>query len=276
MITHQLDEHETPSALNRTAMPAAVLRFEGISVQFGNLPIIDNVSFDVKKGDFVALIGPSGCGKTTFLNLAAGLRQPESGKVYYKNQMLAAPNTNAGYLTQEDALLPWRDVISNVALPLEIKGLNKGERYDRAREILRKVGLAGFERHHPRQLSGGMRKRVSLARTLVYQPETLLLDEPFSALDAQTRVIIQEQLISLCEELDLTVLLVTHDIAEAIGLAGTVVLFSKRPAAVADILQVQHSYPRNLSHVEPNNEKFFDTVWAHLRAQSSEGEAVHG
>ena len=125
---------------------------------------------------------------------------------------------HAGYLTQDDALLPWRDVLANVALPLEIKGVDKAARFARAREIIRKVGLHGFEHHRPSQLSGGMRKRVSLARTLVYKPETLLLDEPFGALDAQTRMLMQKQLLDLYREFQLTVLLVTHDIGEAIAL----------------------------------------------------------
>jgi NitT/TauT family transport system ATP-binding protein len=248
----------------------AALSFSGIKVNYGTVPVIDDVSFDIEKGSFVALIGPSGCGKTTFLNLAAGLMAPDSGEVAYHGRPLLGPNTAAGYLTQEDALLPWRSVLANVALPLEIKGIAKSEREDRAAELLRKVGLAGFEKHKPRQLSGGMRKRVSLARTLVYRPETLLLDEPFSALDAQTRVVIQEQLIALCREFGLTVLLVTHDIAEAVGLADRVVLFSRRPATVCDMFRIEQPPNRVLTHVDAKHEAFFDRVWAHLREQMSE------
>jgi NitT/TauT family transport system ATP-binding protein len=200
--------------------------------------------------------------------MAAGLLSPNAGHVIYKGVPLKGANTNAGYLTQENALLPWRDVVSNIALPLEIKGFAKSERLDRARDMLQLVGLKGFERHLPRQLSGGMRKRVSLARTLIYKPETLLLDEPFSALDAQTRIIIQEQLLSICSALSLTVLLVTHDIAEAVGMANRVVLFSRRPATVSDIVEVGHSDVRHLTHTDAAHQVHVERIWSHLRAQS--------
>lgn len=242
--------------------------FRGIHVSFGRMDVVRDVGFEVARGEFVSLIGPSGCGKTTFLNLAAGINAPDDGTVEYGGRPLMRANTKAGYLTQEDALLPWRDVLSNVALPLEIKGVKRSEREDRAHQILGKFGLAGFERHRPSQLSGGMRKRVSLARTLIYQPETLLLDEPFGALDAQTRILIQEELLSICDELNLTVLLVTHDIAEAIGLSDRVVLFSRRPATVCNILKMHHGPDRKLTHVEPENEKYFDEIWEHLRCQA--------
>ena len=248
-----------------------VLSFDNVSLNYDGLSILDNVSFEVERGEFVALIGPSGCGKTTLLNLAAGLATPASGTVRYAGEILRSANTSAGYLTQEDALLPWRDVISNVSLPLEIKGVARAERVERARAILAKVGLKGFERHKPHQLSGGMRKRVSLARTLIYQPETLLLDEPFGALDAQTRVLIQEELLSICKDLGLTVLLVTHDIVEAIGLADRVVLISKRPARLCATIDVAHVANRRLSRIEPQNERYFDQIWDHLRSQTGGG-----
>ena len=141
-----------------------MLAFDGVSHRFGDLPVLERIDLKIARGGFVALVGPSGCGKTTLLNLAAGLAQPDAGAVHYDGARLHAPNTSAGYLTQDDALLPWRDVLANVALPLEIKGVDRKTRFARARDIIAKVGLAGFEHHRPSELSGGMRKRVSLAR----------------------------------------------------------------------------------------------------------------
>jgi NitT/TauT family transport system ATP-binding protein len=217
-----------------------LLSFDHVSMSFGRgankVEALLDISLTVAKGSFVSLIGPSGSGKTTLLNLTAGLLYPDNGTVSYEAAPITTVNTRVGYLTQDDALLPWRSVLANIALPLEIKGVPKQERLERARLLVEKVGLAGFERHRPSQLSGGMRKRVSLARTLIYRPETLLLDEPFGALDAQTRIIMQEQLLGLVSEFGLTVLLVTHDLDEAIALSDTIVVFSKRPATILEVV----------------------------------------
>jgi NitT/TauT family transport system ATP-binding protein len=247
-----------------------MLAFDAVGRRFGDLSALEQISLTVERGNFVALVGPSGCGKTTLLNVAAGLAQPDTGTVYYDGAPLLKPNTSAGYLTQDDALLPWRDVLGNVALPLEIKGVDKAARFARAREIIRKVGLADFERHRPSQLSGGMRKRVSLARTLVYRPETLLLDEPFAALDAQTRVLMQKQLLDLCRELKLTVLLVTHDIGEAIALSNRIVLLSGRPGRIIEVLDVPHRPDHDVFHRERGNEGLYAHIWDHLAAQATE------
>ena len=202
--------------------------------------VVDNVSLNIRKGEFVAFLGPSGCGKTTLLNMAAGLLKADSGLTLYDGQPVEGANTRVGYLTQADALLPWRTVLSNVTLPLEVRGVPRHERRERALQILDKVGLTGFARHFPGQLSGGMRKRAALARTLVYAPETLLLDEPFSALDAQTRLLMQQQLRRLADDLGLTIVLVTHDLDEAVSLADRIVVFSRRPARVLADLDVTH------------------------------------
>lgn len=196
------------------------------------------VSFSVREGEFVSLIGPSGCGKSTLLNLAAGLERPDGGAVLFAGQSVAGPNTRVGYMTQDDALLPWRSVRGNVALPLEIQSVPRRERIKRADEILERVGLKGFEGHLPMQLSGGMRKRVSLARTLVYGARALLLDEPFGALDALTRTVMQQVLLDVVAALGLTVLLVTHDLHEAIAMSDRIVVFSRRPARVLDAVEV--------------------------------------
>ena len=215
-----------------------VKRFEG---RAGATVALDDVSFAVGKGEFVSVIGPSGCGKSTVLNLAAGLARPDAGAVTFDAALVDGPNQRVGYMTQDDALFPWRTVLENVALPLEIKRVPKAERLARACDILQRVGLADFAGHLPNQLSGGMRKRVSLARTLVYCPEFLLLDEPFSALDAQTRIVIQFELKKIIGELGLTVMLVTHDLHEAIALSDRVLVFSRRPARLIDSVWI----PRN-------------------------------
>ena len=202
--------------------------------------VVENVSLDIPKGQFVAFLGPSGCGKTTLLNMAAGLLRAERGVTVYDGEVVEGANTRVGYLTQADALLPWRTVLGNVTLPLEVRGVPRTERRERALQILDKVGLSGFARHFPSQLSGGMRKRAALARTLVYAPETLLLDEPFSALDAQTRLLMQQQLRQLAEDLGLTVVLVTHDLDEAVSLADRIVVFSRRPARVLADLDISN------------------------------------
>jgi NitT/TauT family transport system ATP-binding protein len=248
----------------------AIVAFDGVSHNFAGLPVLAQIDLQIARGSFVALVGPSGCGKTTLLNLAAGLAQPTQGTVSYNGTRIAKPNTSAGYLTQDDALLPWRDVLANIALPLEIKGIDKTSRLARARDMIRKVGLTGFEHHRPAQLSGGMRKRVSLARTLIYQPETLLLDEPFGALDAQTRMLMQKQLFDLYREFKLTVLLVTHDIGEAIALADRIALLSARPGRLVEVLDVQHPENRDVFRREHGNEELYTHIWDHLAAQAAE------
>jgi len=257
-----------------TANNGAMIAFDKVSHRFGDVSVLEGIDLRVERGSFVALVGPSGCGKTTLLNLAAGLAQPDAGVVRYNSRQLLKPNTSAGYLTQDDALLPWRDVLTNVALPLEIKGIDKASRLERARDIIRKVGLSGFEHHRLGQLSGGMRKRVSLARTLIYQPETLLLDEPFGALDAQTRVLMQKQLLDLCRELKLTVLLVTHDIGEAIALSDRIALLSARPGTLVEVLDVPHSESRDVFRRERSNDDLYAHIWDHLAAQVSDMRLV--
>ncbi|MDB5644138.1 MAG: taurine-transporting AtPase, partial [Hyphomicrobiales bacterium] len=167
---------------------APVLSFSRITKSFAHegraTPVVDGVDLRIGRGEVVAFLGPSGCGKTTLLNMAAGLLAPDVGVTSYAGEAIAGPNTRVGYLTQADALLPWRTTLGNVLLPLDVRGTPRAEKRERARAILDKVGLSGSERHFPSQLSGGMRKRAALARTLVYSPETLLLDEPFGALDA--------------------------------------------------------------------------------------------
>lgn len=231
---------------------------------------VDDVSLRVDAGEFVSLLGPSGCGKSTLLNMMAGLIFADSGTVAYKGHQLTAPNTQAGYLTQDDALLPWRTVRGNIGLPLEIRGVPKADRRRQIDEQIEAVGLDGFANHYPSQLSGGMRKRVSIARTLIYRPSTLLLDEPFGALDAQTKIVLQEQLLALCSHLGLTVVMVTHDINEAIKLSDRIVVFTRRPARIMTEVTVNVPRPRDLVNAHADEEKLRSLVWRNLGAELRE------
>lgn len=253
-----------------------MLSFEGVTKSFvheGALtPAVESIKLEISRGEVVAFLGPSGCGKTTLLNMAAGLLAADSGATIYDGERVAGPNTRVGYLTQADALLPWRTVIGNVALPLDVRRTPRAEKRERAEHILRKVGLAGFERHFPSQLSGGMRKRVALARTLVYAPETLLLDEPFSALDAQTRLLMQGQLRDLANELGLTVVLVTHDLDEAVALADRIVVFSRRPARIVADIDVSHPFGAGGSRSLPFASPLHERIWNLLSKELEGGD----
>ncbi|CAO3421806.1 ABC transporter ATP-binding protein [Azospirillum doebereinerae] len=232
---------------------------------------LDDVSLSLARGEFVSLIGPSGCGKTTLLNLVAGLTAPDRGRVTFGGRPVDGPNTQVGYLTQDDAVLPWRSVLGNVMLPLEIRRVPKVERRERARAMIRRVGLEGFESHYPSQLSGGMRKRMSLARTLVYSPDFLLLDEPFGALDAQTRVLMQRELLGIVRDLGLTVMLVTHDLHEAIALSDRILVFSKRPARVIETVTLPQPRDRDPLHRSRADEAVHRRLWDTLAAELEAG-----
>ena len=204
--------------------------------------------------------------------MIAGLAAVDAGAVAFRGRRVSGPNTEVGYLTQDDALLPWRTVLANVALPLEIRGVAKSERNDVAREMIGQVGLRGFERHHPAQLSGGMRKRVSLARTLVWGTKVLLLDEPFGMLDAQTKLLMQQLLVDLAQQLRLTVVLVTHDLAEAIFLADEIVVMSKRPGRILERITVHSRRPRDIGKRTDEEAILYERLWAALKSQQEEGD----
>ncbi len=197
---------------------------------------VRGIDLDVGRGEFITLVGPSGCGKSTLLNMTAGLLQPTSGTVWYEGSEVSGINLNTGYMTQNDHLLPWRTVAANIQVPLEIKGKARGEMQDKVSSLMQLVGLLGFEKSYPAQLSGGMRKRVALARLLAYDPETLLMDEPFAALDAQLRLNMQIELLQLSRRLNKSVLFVTHDLDEAAALGDRCVVFSPRPGSIRSIL----------------------------------------
>jgi NitT/TauT family transport system ATP-binding protein len=235
-------------------------------------PVLKDVSLRAKPGEFVALVGPSGCGKSTLLNLLAGLLNVTSGEVLFQGRPVVAVNTHVGYVTQRDNLVPWRSVEGNLALPLEIRNVSRSEREIRVREAIQKVGLTGFGKHYPSELSGGMRKRVTLARALIYGANTLLMDEPFGALDAQLKLVIEDELMKLWHEARPTILYVTHDLTEAITLADRVVVFSSRPAQILAIEQIDIPRPRDLNTTRflPYFKDVHEKLWGLLKANQSE------
>jgi NitT/TauT family transport system ATP-binding protein len=255
------------------APPQAQVRFDDVRLVFeaapANVMALDGVSFDVPAGEITTVVGPSGCGKTTLLRLVAGLTRPSSGQVLYMDKPVAALNTEVGYITQDSNLFPWLSALENVEFPLVLRGVPKAERYDRAMEWLKLVGLAGFESNHPGELSGGMQKRVSIARTLIYQPEVVLMDEPFGALDAQTRMMLHHELLQIWGRQKNTILFITHDLVEAITLSDHIVVLSKRPGRVSAAYRVPLPRPRNVFQIfmEPQFDEFYATLWNHFKSE---------
>ncbi len=230
---------------------------------------VRDIRLDIKRGEFVSLVGPSGCGKSTLLNMVAGLLKPTSGSIQYDGQEVTKINTDVGYITQDDNLLPWRTVIDNVALALEFRGVDKAKRYEMARERLATVGLSGFEHFYPHELSGGMRKRVGIVRTLVYNPNVLLMDEPFGPLDAQTRVILQDELLKLWSQTQQTVMFVTHDLVESIALSDRIVVFTGAPGTIKRIYDINLPRPRDVFHIHetPSFDEIYDALWQDIKEE---------
>ncbi|WP_421681569.1 ABC transporter ATP-binding protein [Stutzerimonas urumqiensis] len=216
------------------------LSFEEVDKRFGDLEVIKGFSHDVVQGQLIALVGPSGCGKSTLLHLVAGLEKPSAGKVLADGAPITSPSPRRTLVFQEHALYPWLTLQANVAMALELQGVDKAAAFEQAQTWLGRVNLAGFEQYYPHQVSGGMRQRTALARAFIAKPEVLLLDEPFGALDALTRMALQDVLRELIEEHQPTVLLVTHDVDEALYLADHVLVFSARPARVLKAFDFAH------------------------------------
>jgi NitT/TauT family transport system ATP-binding protein len=213
------------------------------------------------------LVGPSGCGKSTVLNLLAGLIRPSAGSVLYQGRPVQGINQRIGYITQDDNLLPWRSVQKNVEFGLELRGVPKRERYERAREFIELVGLGGFEDHYPHELSGGMRKRASIVRTLAYDSPVVLMDEPFGPLDAQTRVILQDELLRLWDRQRPAVLFVTHDLVEAITLSDRILTFTGRPGRIKREHVVDLPRPRDVYHIHELDrfQELHNALWNDIR-----------
>jgi NitT/TauT family transport system ATP-binding protein len=233
---------------------------------------VRDISLDIERREIVAIIGPSGCGKSTLLNMIAGLYAPSRGQVVYKGAPVSDINTDVGYMTQKDNLLPWRSVRDNIAFPLELAGIAKSERTARADQVIEHVGLQGFETRFPNELSGGLRKRACLARMLLYGAETALLDEPFAALDAQLKLVMHELMLRLASENEQTVVLVTHDLMEAVTLADRVLVCTRRPATVALEQRIELKRPRDVLNVRFTSEfkDYYDALWERLRVEYHE------
>jgi NitT/TauT family transport system ATP-binding protein len=212
----------------------------------GTVTAVDHVSFTVRDGEFLSIIGPSGCGKTTVFNIIGGLLDGDEGRVLVEGDAVKGPHRSIGMVFQEESAFPWRNARQNVEFPLEAAGVPRAERAARADRLLRLVGLDGFGNRFPSELSGGMRQRIAIARTLAFQPKILLMDEPFASLDAQTREAMQEELIEITLKAKKTVLFITHQIDEAVYLSDRVIVFSARPGRVRDTILVDIERPRKL------------------------------
>ncbi len=271
---------EAPRAVedNRVQM-----RLENVRVEFKSRSLsvlaVDDISIDVKRGEFVALVGPSGCGKSTALNMIAGLLKPSAGSVSYDGAPVTGANTRVGYMTQKDTLLPWRTVEDNIGISFELRAqkARAGQKRERVQEMIELVGLKGFERHYPSELSGGMRKRAALARMLIYEPETLLLDEPFGALDAQLRLVMQQELLRLVDRRKMTVVLVTHDLEEAVALADRVAVFTSRPGKIRLVRDIEFPRPRVPEKLRftPEFGAICEELWMELREEVAKSVAGH-
>jgi NitT/TauT family transport system ATP-binding protein len=238
------------------------LEINGLSKWFGELEALQKVDVAVEQGEFISVVGPSGCGKTTFLRMVAGLEPATSGTILIDGQPLRGPGNNRGFVFQNDSLLPWRTVLSNALIGPEVAGKVGDRERQRTLDLLKLVGLGGFENYYPRQLSGGMRQRVNLARALAIDPDVLLMDEPFASLDAQTREIMQSELLRIWEQGRKTVVFVTHQIDEAVFLSDRVLVFARRPGRLQENIEIKLPRPRSLALKRtPEFIAYVDRIW---------------
>jgi len=265
-------EHASAAVARKVALLGAAKNFH---VRGQTVRALAPVELEIRPREFVALVGPSGCGKSTILNLVAGLLQPSEGQVLYNDQPVRDLNRQVGYMTQKDTLLPWRRTADNIRVALELacRPTSRREADARVAQMIDLVGLTGFENHYPSELSGGMRKRALLARTLIYEPETLLMDEPFGALDAQLRLVMLDQLQTLTQQRRMTVLFVTHDLGEAIALADRVVVLSARPGRIRVIRDIDLPRPRDVFKIRFSDAfaRYHEELWDVLKDEVSKG-----
>jgi len=263
-----------PTAEKRTADPILVVenivkRFE---TQDGVLTAVDDVSFNVVPGEFLSVIGPSGCGKSTLFNVIGGLMGGYDGRVTVGGETIRGPHASIGMIFQEESTFPWRTVIDNVAFPLEIAGMGKAERIERGRHFIDLVGLNGFERRYPAELSGGMRQRVSMARTLASEPKILLMDEPFAALDEQTRLLLGDKVLQIQQDLKQTTLLITHNLTEAVQLSDRILVMTYRPGKLKRLVEIRLPRPRTSEIVSSDDfGRYVAQIWSDLREEATKG-----
>ena len=269
-----------PAAARPAAAGVPVLALDRITCTFaggrGRYTAVRDASLDVAPGEFVSVVGPTGCGKSTLLNVAAGLLAPSAGAVYVDGALLHGINARAGYMFQAEALMPWRSALSNVLAGLQFHGVTGREAEERARDWLARVGLGGFEDRYPHQLSGGMRKRVALAQMLILDPEILLMDEPFAALDVQTRQLMENELLDLWAANRKSVLFITHDLEEAIALSDRVVVLSAGPETrPLGEFTIDLPRPRDVAEIRmsPRFVELHEAIWQVLKSEVLKGYA---
>jgi NitT/TauT family transport system ATP-binding protein len=263
----------------RTATAASagdILMVKDVTKRFptpeGAVTAVDDVSLSVRQGEFLAIIGPSGCGKSTLFNIVGGLLGDYEGNVTVAGERITGPHPSVGMVFQEESTFPWRTVVENVAFPLEIEGMNKAKRHDKARHFINMVGLDGFENRYPNELSGGMRQRVSLARTLASEPKILLMDEPFAALDEQTRLLLGDKVLQIQQQLKQTTLLITHNITEAVQLSDRIMVMTYRPGKIKRVVDIDLPRPRTSEVVGSDAfGHYVAQIWADLREEASRG-----
>lgn len=263
-----------PGGVGTVAPPSPYITLDEVrrvypTADGGGFTALDGISLTVAGGEFCSVVGPSGCGKSSLLGLISGLARQDSGRVEVLGSEVRSVRRDVGFIFQKDALLPWRTAVQNVALPLRFRGATKADATEQAQEWLRRVGLGGFADRYPHQLSGGMRKRVSVAATLAYRPPIILMDEPFSALDVQTRTLMEDDLLRLWDAERPTVLFITHDLEEAIGLSDRVVVMSRSPGRVIGDHVIDLPRPRNLMELRFDDRfvALHHALWEQLRTQ---------
>lgn len=254
------------------SQPAPILEIRGVSKEYPGVTAIENNSLEVYSHEFVSIIGPSGCGKSTLLEMIAGLIPKSSGDVLIKGAVATNTHSSIGIVFQQESIFPWRTALENIEFGLQMQGAPKEKRRRKADEMIELVGLRGFEHRYPSELSGGMKQRVAIARALVMEPEILLMDEPFGALDEQTRIILGEELLRIQQEIGQTILFVTHNIHEAVQLSDRVVIMTARPGKIKAILGVDLERPRSSEIIASEKfGKFVGQIWMLLREESLKG-----
>ena len=260
----------------RTPDHAGILAVDDIVKQFdtpeGPLIAVDRVSLSVCAGEFLAVIGPSGCGKSTLFNIIGGLIDGYQGAVTVGSETVRGPHPAIGMVFQEESTFPWRTVIENVAFPLEIAGMSRKDRFAKAKKFIALVGLSGFENRYPAELSGGMRQRVAIARTLASEPKILLMDEPFASLDEQTRLLLGDKVLQIQQDLKQTTLLITHNITEAVQLADRILVMTYRPGRVKRMVDIDLPRPRSSDVVSSEAfGRYVAQIWNDLREEAARG-----
>ncbi|HET9885615.1 MAG TPA: ABC transporter ATP-binding protein [Candidatus Binatia bacterium] len=243
--------------------------FGGVDDGSTAVPAVDAVSFEVREGEFFSIIGPSGCGKSTLLRIIAGLLRASSGELTVAGELVSGPHPSIAMVFQEESTFPWRTTLANVEFGLQMRGVAEQQRRKTALDMIGLVGLGGFEQSYPSELSGGMKQRVAIARALVLEPKILLMDEPFGALDEQTRIILGEELLKIRDQLRQTIVLVTHNINESVQLSDRVMVMTARPGQVKTIVDIDLPHPRDSSII--TSERFgrlVALVWSALREES--------